>query len=168
MATIISKYDRGEQSKSVQNSHPLKGKRVLVVDDNPHQRKKLKELYVSLGFVFAGEASDGLECLEMAERLQPDLISLDIIMPVMHGVETLGYLKESGNKGIVVFVTALQNIEEFVELKFVELRGHQAEAVFSKKDSRETFSDVLSQIFGHIEEAQLMKEHLEEGISSVG
>jgi two-component system chemotaxis response regulator CheY len=145
MAIVLGKLDKGSPSRGSHSHSPLQGKRVLVVDDNTNQRKRLRELYESMGFICVGEAANGLECLDLADRLKPELISLDILMPVMHGVETLGYLKESGCASVVVFVSALGNLEVLAELKS---RGHQPEAVFSKKDTREMFVQVLTQIFG--------------------
>jgi two-component system, chemotaxis family, chemotaxis protein CheY len=144
MAIVLGRCDKGNPSKASQGNSPLQGRRVLIVDDNANQRKRLRELYESMGFLFVGEASNGLEALEGAEKLKPDLISLDILMPLMHGVETLGYLKDSGCTSAVVFVSALGNLEILAELKS---KGHQPEAVFSKKDTREMFVQVLSQIF---------------------
>jgi len=144
MAIVLGKLDKGSPSRGSQTPTPLQGRRVLVVDDNAHQRKRLRELYESMGFVCVGEAGNGLDCLDLAARLKPDLISLDILMPVMHGVETLGYLRESQCPAAVVFVSALGSLEILAELKS---KGHQPEAVFSKKDTREMFVQVLSKIF---------------------
>ena len=144
MAIVLGKLDKGSPSKGPHTNTPLLGKRVLVVDDNAHQRKRLRELYESMGFLCVGEAGTGLDCLEQVERLTPDLISLDILMPVMHGVETLGYLREQGCPSAIVFVSALGSLDVMADLKS---KGHQPEAVFSKKDTRETFLQVLTQIF---------------------
>ena len=144
MAVVLSKLDRNNPSKSFQASTPLQGRRVLIAEDNPLQRKKLRELYESMGFVCVGEAENGLECLELADKTQPDLISLDILMPVMHGMETLGYLRETKSTAAIVLVSAMGNVEAITEVK---AKGHLPEAVFSKKDSREMFIQVLTEIF---------------------
>lgn len=144
MAIVLGRLDKGSPSRAAQGGSPLQGKRVLVVDDNTNQRKRLRELYESMGFLCVGEAGNGLECLDLADKLHPDLISLDILMPLMHGVETLGYLREAGTTSAIVFVSALGNLEVLAELKN---KGHQPEAVFSKKDTRDMFVQVLTQIF---------------------
>ena len=144
MAIVLGKLDKGNPSKGPHTNTPLQGKRVIVVDDNAHQRKRLRELYESMGFLCVGEAANGLECLELVDKFTPDLISLDILMPVMHGVETLGYLRDQGCTSAVVFVSALGSLDVVAELKS---KGHQPEAVFSKKDTREMFLQVLTQIF---------------------
>jgi chemotaxis response regulator CheB len=124
---------------------------VLVVEDNRFQRKRLKEMYESMGMKCIGEAADGLEALEYAEKLNPELISLDILMPTMHGVEALGYLKEQGCTARIVFVSSLGSLETVADLRS---KGFQPDAIFSKKDSKEMFEEVLWDIFGAFENEQ--------------
>jgi two-component system chemotaxis response regulator CheB len=62
--------------------------RVLVVDDSAYVRKIFKQMLSRSPFIeVVGAARDGQEALEMAEQLQPDVITCDLIMPVMDGVD---------------------------------------------------------------------------------
>jgi two-component system chemotaxis response regulator CheB len=63
--------------------------RVLVVDDSAFVRKVVTEMLNRGGLEVVGYARDGEEALELAERLQPDVITLDLVMPRMNGVEFL-------------------------------------------------------------------------------
>ncbi|MFC0037859.1 response regulator [Actinomadura rayongensis] len=63
--------------------------RILVVDDNLVVRSGLVSLLESSGFEIAGEAGDGRTALELAERLRPDLVLLDVQMPLMDGVQAV-------------------------------------------------------------------------------
>jgi two-component system chemotaxis response regulator CheB len=64
--------------------------KVLVVDDSAYVRKVVKQMLSRSPFIeVVGTARDGREALEMAEELQPDVITCDLIMPVMDGVEFL-------------------------------------------------------------------------------
>ena len=65
------------------------GQRVLIVDDSPIMRQMLVKIFKDEGFTVAGEAVDGSEALEMFESLNPDLVTLDIVMPKMRGIEVL-------------------------------------------------------------------------------
>lgn len=66
--------------------------RVLVVDDSAYVRKVLREILSRSPFIeVVGAARDGEEALEMAERLKPDVVTLDLIMPRLDG---LGFLAE--------------------------------------------------------------------------
>ena len=62
-------------------------KKVVIVDDSEHIRTSLTKLYTEVGMVVIGEAVDGLEALTKVEQLQPDLVSLDVIMPHMNGID---------------------------------------------------------------------------------
>jgi DNA-binding NarL/FixJ family response regulator len=61
--------------------------RVFVVDDNPSVRTEIRSQLEASGFVVCGEAYDGLNALELAPRLSPDLIILDLSMPRMNGLD---------------------------------------------------------------------------------
>jgi CheY-like chemotaxis protein len=62
-------------------------KRLLVVDDVPQNRAMLQDLLQATGFIVAA-ASTGLECLVLLDSFKPDLILMDVMMPVMDGNET--------------------------------------------------------------------------------
>jgi DNA-binding NarL/FixJ family response regulator len=70
------------------------GKAVLVVDDNAVIRQKLCELLrTQVDFQVCGEAEKGREAIERAQELHPDLIVLDLSMPVMNGLDAARVLK---------------------------------------------------------------------------
>jgi DNA-binding NarL/FixJ family response regulator len=67
---------------------------ILICDDNPNIRYLLRVFVESqTGFKVCGEAGHGAEAIEKAKKLQPDLILLDLSMPVMNGAEAAGVLK---------------------------------------------------------------------------
>jgi DNA-binding NarL/FixJ family response regulator len=69
-------------------------KAVLVVDDNAAIRRVLCELFQSQAvFEVCGEAENGKEAIEKAQELHPDLIVLDLSMPVMNGLDAARVLK---------------------------------------------------------------------------
>jgi two-component system chemotaxis response regulator CheY len=68
--------------------------RILIVDDHPTIRKLLRSLLDSNGFEVCGEAVNGLDGIEKAQELRPDLILLDLSMPVMDGIEAARQLKK--------------------------------------------------------------------------
>jgi DNA-binding NarL/FixJ family response regulator len=80
--------------------------RVLVVDDHPLTREALSSLLVQHGFDVAGQANDGAEAIEMAVRLAPDLVLLDLTMPGMDGLTALPRIRESAPDTEVVILTA--------------------------------------------------------------
>ena len=80
--------------------------RVLVVDDHPLTREALSSLLVQHGFDVAGQASDGTEAIDMAVKLAPDLVLLDLTMPGMDGLSALPRIRESAPESEVVVLTA--------------------------------------------------------------
>jgi two-component system chemotaxis response regulator CheY len=69
-------------------------KTVLIVDDNPSIRRALCELFKrEADFEVCGEAENGQEAIEKAQALPPDLIVLDLSMPVMNGLDAARVLK---------------------------------------------------------------------------
>jgi two-component system sensor histidine kinase/response regulator len=78
---------------------------VLVVDDTPSLRALTRLALQGTGFEVVGEAGDGLEAVEQAERLRPDLVLLDLAMPVMDGLEALPLLRRALPAAKVVIVS---------------------------------------------------------------
>lgn len=67
---------------------------ILIADDSVAIRQGLRDLFQSEGdFHVCGEAENGREAVEKAQRLHPDLILMDLSMPVMNGLEAAGILK---------------------------------------------------------------------------
>lgn len=74
----------------VSNANPV---RVLVVDDSALMRKMIGDIVSEAeGLALAGQARNGLEALELAEKLRPDVITLDLEMPKMDGLQALARL----------------------------------------------------------------------------
>lgn len=78
--------------------------RVLVVDDSGFFRRRLKEMLGSdPNLEVVGEAVNGLEAVEMAARLRPDIITMDIEMPVMDGITATRRIMQSSPLPILMF-----------------------------------------------------------------
>ena len=84
-------------------------KKVLVVEDNDATLAALHDVLVKEGFTVF-EAKNGLDGAAVALRERPDLILLDILMPVMDGWEMLKQVRESGDWGKCVPVIVLTNL----------------------------------------------------------
>ena len=66
----------------------MEGKSVLIVDDSDRIREELRSEYSEQGFKVVGECENGLQAIEfLEEHPNIDLVSLDIIMPEMDGIE---------------------------------------------------------------------------------
>jgi two-component system response regulator AlgR len=84
--------------------------KVLVVDDEPLARERLAALLAAIdGIEVVGSAGNGREALEAAARVQPDVILLDIRMPVMDGLEVARHLGALETPPGVIFCTAFED-----------------------------------------------------------
>ena len=81
--------------------------RVLVVDDSMFIAKQLGQIFTSEGFEVAGTAADGAQGVEQYKTLSPDLVTMDITMPVMDGVSALEKILEFDKNARVIMVSAL-------------------------------------------------------------
>ncbi len=80
---------------------------VLIVDDEPPARSRLRQLLEDgATHQVVGEAGNGREALEMAEKLAPDVVLLDISMPGLNGVETAHHLNALDKPPCIIFTTA--------------------------------------------------------------
>jgi two-component system chemotaxis response regulator CheY len=85
----------------------MAGKRVLIVDDALIMRKRIREIAEEAGWQIAGEAQDGEEALAFYQREQPDLVTLDIVMPKLDGVAALKEIRQHDPQARVVMVSAV-------------------------------------------------------------
>lgn len=67
---------------------------VLIVDDNIQLRRVIRGQVEAAGLEVCGEAEDGLDAIEKARELKPDLIILDLSMPRMNGIDAARELSE--------------------------------------------------------------------------
>ena len=99
--------------------------RILLVDDHTLFRSGLKALLSRQDdFEVVGEASDGLEGVKQAEQLQPDLVLLDLDMPVMNGTEALAQMMEMNRQLPVVMLTVSEDADDLKEAFVLGARGY--------------------------------------------
>jgi len=78
---------------------------ILIVDDNDIMRTVLRSIVRGEKYEVIGEARNGNAAIEMAERLKPDIVCLDVIMPEKSGLEALGEIKAARPETEVVMIT---------------------------------------------------------------
>jgi DNA-binding NarL/FixJ family response regulator len=92
--------------------------RILLADDHPLVLERVKALLQS-AFEVVGVAHDGLEMVDQAIQLSPDIIVADVSMPELDGIQAAHRLREIGVKAPIVFLTIYES-PEFVEACLAE------------------------------------------------
>ncbi|MGD0470249.1 MAG: response regulator transcription factor [Terriglobales bacterium] len=104
--------------------------RVVLADDQP-EMLQIMAFTVSDEFEVVGLAENGSRAIELATKLSPDVLVLDIAMPVVNGIEAACRLKELGSRTRVIFLT-VHSDPEFVEAALsVEALGYVLKASLS-------------------------------------
>ena len=88
---------------------------VLIVDDSRTSRKLLRNVLERGGFVITGEAVNGEDGYLKYKELKPDLVTMDITMPNMDGIESLSLIKHENANAKVVMITAAGQKEKMVD-----------------------------------------------------
>ncbi|MEG2074767.1 MAG: response regulator, partial [Angelakisella sp.] len=87
---------------------------AIVVDDEPITRMDLSDMLREQGFSVVGEASDGFDAIELCRSLSPDVVLMDIRMPVFDGLSASETILSEELAGCVVLLTAFSS-KELVE-----------------------------------------------------
>jgi DNA-binding NarL/FixJ family response regulator len=99
--------------------------RILLVDDHPIVRQGLKTLLAGHpGWEVIGEASDGVEAVDKAESLSPDVMVLDVTMPRMNGLEACRLIRQKAPGMEILFVTQHDSPQMMREALEAGARGY--------------------------------------------
>ena len=83
------------------------GKSVLIVDDAAFMRMMLKDILTKNDFEVVGEAENGKVAVAAYQKLQPDIVTMDITMPEMNGIDAVKAIKTLDASAKVVMVSAM-------------------------------------------------------------
>ncbi|MFP4660985.1 MAG: response regulator [Halanaerobiales bacterium] len=83
------------------------GKRVLVVDDAAFMRMMIKNILVDGGFEIVGEAENGRDAIDAFRDLRPDLVTMDITMPEMDGIDAVKAILEIDRNAKIIMCSAM-------------------------------------------------------------
>lgn len=90
-------------------------RRLLVVDDAMIMRAIIKDTARHAGWEIVGEAKNGAEAVKKFKELSPDLVTMDIVMPEMDGVEALRVIRSGTQDAKVVMISAIDQREKLSE-----------------------------------------------------
>lgn len=89
--------------------------KILIVDDSRTSRKVLRGILEAGGHEIIGEAPDGEQGANMYNELKPDIVTLDITMPVLDGIGALQKIREMDGNAKAIMVTAAGQKSKMVE-----------------------------------------------------
>jgi len=87
---------------------------VLIVDDLSFMRSVIGEMINGAGFTVIGEAVDGIDALNKFKKLKPDVIILDITMPVMDGLQALEEIKKIDSESKIVMCSSMSDQDNII------------------------------------------------------
>ena len=116
--------------------------KILIADDSILMRRNLKSILKQLGYNVIAEAANGQEAVELYKRLKPDVVTMDISMPVMDGIEAVNQIVQLYPDANIIMISAL-NQKEMV-FKAIE-RG--AKYYIIKPFKIDMVSKALEQVF---------------------
>lgn len=118
-------------------------KNVLIVDDAAFMRLSLRSMLERNGFKVVGEASNGLEGVQKYQELMPDLVTMDITMGELDGINALKEIRSLDPNAKVVMVSAMGQ-EKFVREAII----NGAKSFIVKPFKEEIIIKVLTQVLG--------------------
>lgn len=81
--------------------------KVLIVDDAAFMRMMVKDILTKNGFEVVGEASNGIKAVELYKQERPDVVTMDITMPEMDGIEAVKAIKEFDPNAKIIMCSAM-------------------------------------------------------------
>lgn len=114
---------------------------ILIVDDSRTSRKILKGILEGNGYTVIGEATNGQEGYERYAELKPDVVTMDITMPVLDGIESLRKIKDDYPEAKVIMVTAAGQ-----KTKMVEAVQNGADEFVGKPFDPEQLKRIISKV----------------------
>lgn len=89
--------------------------RILIVDDALVMRKMIGSIATEAGWEVVAEGENGQRGVDLYRELKPDLVTMDLVMPVMGGLEALRHIREADPTARVIVITALNQKQTLVD-----------------------------------------------------
>jgi two-component system chemotaxis response regulator CheY len=118
-------------------------KQVMIVDDSLIMRVNLKRMLEKQGCQIVAEAADGQEAVEKFMKFRPDLVTMDITMPVLDGISALQKIRMIDSNACVVMISALGQ-----EIKIIEAMNKGARNYIIKPFQEKDVINMIADIFG--------------------
>jgi len=101
--------------EKAKKSEDKKMSNVLIADDSTFMRLMIRKILTKHGFSVIGEAKDGEEVVQQYAKLRPNLVTMDIVMPKLNGIEAVKKIVQFDPDAKIVMVTALGQEQLVIE-----------------------------------------------------
>ncbi|WP_127588403.1 response regulator [Paenibacillus koleovorans] len=88
---------------------------IMIVEDAAFMREIIKDIVIEMGFDVVAEATNGEDAVKMYSKTKPDLVTMDITMPVMNGVDALRKIKAIDPSAKVIVCSAMSHQNTVIE-----------------------------------------------------
>ncbi|MEW9093436.1 MAG: response regulator [Clostridiaceae bacterium] len=99
-------------------------KKIVIVDDEPITRMDIKDILQAEGYNVVGEAADGFDAIEACKKHRPDIVLMDIQMPVLDGLKASKKIMSENLAGGILLLTAFSDAEYIEKAKSVGAFGY--------------------------------------------
>lgn len=99
-------------------------KRIVIADDEPITRLDIREILEKKGYNVVGEATDGYDAIEVCKKEKPDLVLMDIKMPILDGIKASKIIMDNRYATSIVLLTAYSGKEFLEKAKNVDVMGY--------------------------------------------
>ncbi len=132
------------------------GRKILLVDDDPLIRGDIKDMLLDRGYNIVGEASDGFEAVEECKKHSPDLVILDIDMPILDGIKAGKIITKENLAGGILLLTSFDGDEYIEKAKSIGAFGY-----IVKPPNEKSLIPSIEMCLSKVEEFEKMKKNLD-------
>ena len=116
----------------MRESSEMISKNILIAEDELITRMDIAEIIKEAQHNVVGEASDGFDCIELCRKYRPDLVIMDIKMPILDGIKASKIIMEENIAGCIVLLTAYNDKEYVEEAKKVGVMNYLIKPIDEK------------------------------------
>ena len=116
----------------MKESSEMISKNILIAEDELITRMDIAEIIKEAQHNVVGEASDGFDCIELCRKHRPDLVIMDIKMPILDGIKASKIIREENIAGCIVLLTAYNDKEYVEEAKKVGVMNYLIKPIDEK------------------------------------
>ncbi|WP_027702164.1 ANTAR domain-containing response regulator [Metaclostridioides mangenotii] len=132
-------------------------RKILLVDDDPLIRADIKDMLLDRGYNIIGEASDGFEAVEECKKHSPDLVILDIDMPILDGIKAGKIINKENLAGGILLLTSFDGDEYIEKAKSIGAFGY-----IVKPPNEKIIIPTIEMCLSKVEEFEKMKKNLDD------